>query len=191
VRGEGAWLGASWLGRLRDEGFVFGAQLDGDALVVSAIGGKLDPGEGFLDAARREFREETGIVAPLPRDCARADLLGAELRDGEDTEGACVLIRKRPDTDLTDPPALWIAVFLGRLEEEPRPVEKLTAFLVVPPQAFDGLASGVAARQLGRVIGDPRAAEARRTVLRDTPKAVAECPGLLARLWPLASASDG
>ena len=183
LRREGAWLGASWLPRLGDEGFVFAATFGEGTLRLSAIGGKVEASEGFLQAARREYREETGNAPPSLEPIHEATLLGAELMPDEQTEDACVVIRKRPDVDLADPPPLWISVFLGRITEEPRPVEKLPVFIVLPPAAFEAFGDGVVDPRTWRLIGDPRAVGIERYELRDTPKALAETPGLLARLW--------
>ena len=65
LRDNGHWVAASCLATFGDEGFVLAARIDGRALVVSGVGGKVEDGETFQQAVSREFREETGATVRL------------------------------------------------------------------------------------------------------------------------------
>lgn len=135
LRSRGDWLGASCVARYRDEGFLFAAAVRDTVLELSGIGGKVEPGERFRDAALREFEEETGTRPDVLVGVERPRHLTIEARDVPVPEGAAALVAESADTH---PVAtrLWIAVFLGLLWEVPRPVEKIRHFVVVPPPAF-------------------------------------------------------
>jgi 8-oxo-dGTP pyrophosphatase MutT (NUDIX family) len=60
LRSRADWLGASCVARYRDEEFLFAAAVRDTVLELSGIGGKVESGESFRDAALREFEEETG-----------------------------------------------------------------------------------------------------------------------------------
>lgn len=182
LRASGAWLGASWLVRLRDEGFVLALKPRPHATEISAIGGKVESGESFLAAALREYEEETGCDPPRVVALPAPELFGVEAVPVPGVDGACALVRKRVRVPRGDEGVLWIAVFLGITARDPRPVEKIPAFLVVPPERFGALASGGV--RCGRVIGDlPDAAARGEVIVRDTPAALATRPETIGLLW--------
>jgi NUDIX domain-containing protein len=85
--GAGDWLGASCVARYRDEGFVFAGAVRDDVLELSGIGGKVEPGERFRDAALREFEEETGTRPEVLVGVERPRHLGVEDREVPVPEG--------------------------------------------------------------------------------------------------------
>jgi 8-oxo-dGTP pyrophosphatase MutT (NUDIX family) len=122
LRSSGAWLGVSWLVRLRDEGFVLAVKPSATAVEISAIGGKVESGERFREAAVPEYSEETGCPPPQMIDVGTPALFGLDAAPGN-TEGACAFIRKRAEDPEGGEHVLWIAVFLGVASEDPTPVE--------------------------------------------------------------------
>lgn len=181
LRAEELWFGASWLPRLPARGFVFGARPVGEEVVVSGIGGKVEANESFLAAAQREYEEETGTPPPRLYAAPAPLSLGQPVRRGEDTEGAVALIRKRPDGWGDTVPDLCIAVFFGDVSSEPRPVEKLPAFVVVTPDQLRALARAEPVR--ADVVGELPDRWSTRVRLQDTPAALAARPELVDALW--------
>lgn len=188
LRAEGAWLGASCVARWREHGFLFAGRIEGGRLVLSGIGGKVEPGESFQEAMRREFREETGVdvdrlVTPPPRHLTPL----AEERPVP--EGAAALIAERPPQH----PAggmLWIAVYVAVIDSPPRPVEKVALFVVVPPAAerlgvprLEELYAldGANVRPIGEVL--PHTVS--EVTAEHTAAAVLAAPRLLSQWWDL------
>ena len=178
-----AWLGASWLPRWRDEGFLLAVDPDPELLTLTAVGGKVEVGESFADAARREWEEETGCPAPQPVFVSRPVWIGAPEDPTADTEGAAAVLRTVPTTGTPDPPPLWILVFLARMDVAPRAVEKHPAFVVVPSQDLERLAYGGIPPRLVRIFGDLPSSAAGGGVLRDTPRVLGSFPGALSAMW--------
>jgi 8-oxo-dGTP pyrophosphatase MutT (NUDIX family) len=193
LRARGDWLGASCVAGYHDHGFVLAAAVAERELILSGIGGKVEPGETFRAAALREFEEETGRV---PETLVPAETwhLTATARGLPVPSGAAGLIATRPEQH----PAggwLWIAVFLGRLSRPPLPVEKIRHFVVLAPDAFPPRrADGDAVLDCGRLRvfdGDgvrdlhdvlPGVREVRAI---DTARAVLADPYALTAWWQL------
>ena len=190
LRNRGDWLGASCLCRYDDAGFVLAAELANGTLTLSGIGGKVEPGETFRAAAEREVREETGTSPELVALDGRQ--LGAEATEIPVPPGAGALIAQRMRDGNADR-LLWIAVFAGALRERPRPVEKVSYFVVVPPEAFPvgdrpsnlaalGLLSDSGVRPLSEWLPSGT-----RVTAVLTARAVLTTPGLLDAWWPRTS----
>lgn len=193
LRRSGNWLGSSWLPRVRREGYAFAAHVEGGLLILSGIGGRVEPGESFLTAALREYVEETGTEAPelIPHD----QPLQIDPVDGppnppeynEAAEGAVLLIRKQPDGCIDQAHSLWIACFEGYVCRDPLPVEKVPAFLILSPQEFAHVAgSARRSSSQGRVIGRIALDWPAPVEFRNTAAAVAVRPRMLSDLWSTA-----
>jgi 8-oxo-dGTP pyrophosphatase MutT (NUDIX family) len=182
LRAAGDWLGASCVARWRDAGFLFAARVDGARLVLSGIGGKVEPGETFRAAMLREYREETGtapgrLVEPPPRHLDE----GASRQPVP--ESAAALISERPPGHPTGG-TLWIAVFLAVAARAPRPVEKVRAFAVVPPPLDRG--GGLDVARLGLLVDGalvPAPSRVSTVEAEHTARAVLGHPGLLLEWW--------
>jgi 8-oxo-dGTP pyrophosphatase MutT (NUDIX family) len=179
LRAAGDWLAASCVARWRDAGFLFAARPDGPRLVLSGIGGKVEPGETFRAAMLREYWEETGtavgrVVTPPPR---HLDERTGDERAGDEPvpESAAALLCQRPAWHPTGG-TLWIAIYLAVAAEAPRPVEKVPLFAVVPP---DGDLAG-----LGLLVDGALVPATASTVATEyTARAVLNRPGLLREWW--------
>ena len=138
LRGEGSWLGASCLPWLSGRGFLLAAQMAaGSGVVLGGIGGKVEPGETFEEAVRREYEEETGTAFGRLVEIPEPVYLGDPAEDSPPPapSRAAALISRRP----AQHPAhgvLWIAMFLCVVRAEPRPVEKIPYFMVIDPRAI-------------------------------------------------------
>jgi len=192
LHAAGDWLGASCVARWRDSGFVFAGRVEEARLILSGIGGKVEPGETFRAAMLREFSEETGcelgpVIAPLPRH------LTAEARRIPIPEGAAALIAERPREHPTDG-TLWIAVFLALLTQAPRPVEKVKIFVIVPPPSGFCAPAELRVNGLYVLVGTeslPATQLLPATVVEvaaeHTALAVLSSPGLLREWWETTS----
>ena len=135
LRQRGDWLGASCVPRWGDSGFLFAGRIEREVLVLSGIGGKVEPGESFMAAMLREFEEETGCQLEVTCRVSPPRHLTELARTEPVLDGAAALIALHPAAH----PAgglLWIAVFLAVLRERRRPVEKIDLFPVLPPESF-------------------------------------------------------
>jgi 8-oxo-dGTP pyrophosphatase MutT (NUDIX family) len=188
LRERGDWLGASCVCRYRDLGFMLAGQVRRHALVLSGIGGKVEPGETFRAAALREFAEETGEQAAIGEVPRPRHLTAAAAEIPVPAGAGALLAEEVPDGAASR--RLWIAVFTGRVTAAPRPVEKVRLFAVVPPAAVraDGglpglddlvLLTGAAARPARDAV--PAGTTDVEAVL--TARAVLTNPGLLAEWW--------
>lgn len=187
LRARGDWLGASCVPRLRDSGMLLAGREEGDRLVLSGIGGKVEPRESFEAAMRREFYEECGcrvgrVFAPAPK-CLTA---GAD--DMPVPGGAAALVVERP-AEHRGGGALRIAVFTSLLEQFPRPVEKVKIFVAVSPASGWPVLNELRLDDLVVVAGDGTvpAVDALPGVTQinaeHTAAAVLRSPGLLGEWW--------
>lgn len=193
LRASGDWLGASCVPRWRDAGFLFAAEVDGATVRLSGIGGKVEPGETFVGAMRREFAEETGCAIGRVVTPPGVSYLTALAGPYAVPPGAAALIAERPPAHPTGG-TLWIAVFLALLADAPRPVERVTHFVVVPPSSRWPMLSELRVDDLGVVVDDrvePAATVLPRSVARvsaeHTGAAVLATSGLLAAWWTATS----
>lgn len=134
----------------------------GDEVLVglTGIGGKVEPGETFREAAVRECLEEIGC-APIMADFAAPLVVGArkahpgeeanlgrtpteigpdmpDRSDGSsESDGSLFVVYLKPipgfDKDLE------VRVFGGVLREQPQPIEKLQHILLIPPQLLKAI----------------------------------------------------
>jgi 8-oxo-dGTP pyrophosphatase MutT (NUDIX family) len=193
LRAGGDWLGASCVARWRDSGFVFAARVEGTRLILSGVGGKVEPGETFRTAVLREFHEETGcelgpLIAAPPRH------LTAEASRYPVPEGAAALIAERPPEHPSGG-TLWIAVFLALLTRAPRPVEKVEIFAIVPPSSGWCPLAQLEVSALSAVVGTEALpatqvlpAAVVDVAAENTAMAVLSSPGLLREWWDATAA---
>ncbi|MFL6130965.1 MAG: NUDIX domain-containing protein [Mycobacteriales bacterium] len=188
LRDRGDWLGASCVCRYRDLGFLLAGHVRDGALLLSGIGGKVEPQETFREAAVREFAEETGAELTI-EEVPRPRHLTPEAAEIPVPAGAGALVAIRVP-DGTAERLLWIAVFAGTVTQTPRPVEKVPHFVLVPPATFaraervpdlDALAvlDGPVARPARDVL--PSGTVRVEAVL--TARAVLTAPDLLTQWW--------
>lgn len=191
LRARGDWLGASCIARYRDHGFVFAAALQDDTLVLSGIGGKVEPGETFRDAALREYTEETGARPEALVEVDRPRRVPAEANDVPVPPGAAALVAE-PIPGHRPGAHLYIAVFLGAISTAPRTLEKVRHFAVVPPAAFstfgvhgrfDLTELAVVEDGIVRPAAQALASRVRAVQAVHTARAVLGSPGLLAEWW--------
>jgi 8-oxo-dGTP pyrophosphatase MutT (NUDIX family) len=191
LRLRGDWLGASCVPRWGESGFLFAGRVEREVIVLSGIGGKVEPGESFMAAMLREFEEETGCRLEETCRVNSPRQLTEQARAEPVPDGAAALIARHPAAH----PAgglLWIAVFLAVLHEQPRPVEKIDLFPIVPPESLGRPFDQFTVDDLHMAAGD--ATVPARTVLGpgvtglsavDTAEAVLGTPGLLSGWWRL------
>jgi 8-oxo-dGTP pyrophosphatase MutT (NUDIX family) len=189
LRRRGEWLAASCVPRWGNRGFLFAGRVDGDMLVLSGVGGKVESGETFAAAMVREFAEETGCrLKEVCRVNAPRHLAGAGRAETVPDGAAALIIR--PEPAHPEGGTLWIAVFLAVLEEQPRPVEKVRLFPVVPPGSLNRplgqfsiddlqITTGHAPLPAREILGP----DVTRVSAVDTAAAVLHAPRLLAQWW--------
>lgn len=192
---SGHWLGASCLAAYRDEGFVLAARTEGDALVVSGIGGKVESGETFREAAMREFLEETGVAVRLVP-FGPAQILGDSCADLKPVPDAAAFIISRPPQH-PNGGLLIIAMYLGLIERSPRPVEKIEYFPLFTPERWREAPGQLTLGSVRLLQGDLKVSaqdvlpsHVHHVEARDTARAVLQQPALLEKWWHVVQESS-
>ena len=188
LRDNGHGVAASCLATFGDEGFVLAARIDGPALVVSGVGGKVEDGETFRQAVLREFREETGATVRL-REARSTETLGERCVDVTVAGSPAAVVLSRPPGHPSGG-VLAIAVFLGELDHPPQALEKVEYFPLLTPASWRQTPGELPLRSLRLLRGgvpvdarDVLPLQVDRVEAVDTARAVLERPDLLEQWW--------